>query len=184
MQRGKHGFSPGHGFRESAVTRAMSNIVAIAAALVACGVAAPALAAVTVNCTVSASSLAFGIYNPLNTVATTSTGSLLITCTGTGTGSVSVTTAVTFSTGLSGTYASRKMFSGGNALNYNIYWSTQYAQIMGDGSGGSFGGTAGPFTVFAGGSVPVTGTMYGRIPAQQDVAPGGYVDTVLVTVTY
>jgi len=151
---------------------------------VACFFAVPAFAVVTVNCTVSASSLAFGLYNPMNTVATTSAGNLLITCSGSGSGSVSVTTAVTFSTGLSGTYATRKMFSGGNALNYNIYWSTAYTQIMGDGSGGSFAGTAGPFTVFAGASTPVTGTMYGRIPAQQDAMPGTYVDTVLVTVTY
>jgi spore coat protein U-like protein len=166
------------------VRRATVKLAALAAALGACCAAAPAAAAVTVNCTVSASSLAFGIYNPLYAAATTSTGNLLITCTGTGTGSVSVTTAVTFSTGLSGTYATRKMFSGSNALSYNLYWSTAYAQVMGDGSGGSYAGTAGPFTVLAGGSVPVTGTMYGRIPAQQDVAPGSYVDTLLVTVTY
>jgi len=154
------------------------------ACCVTCLFAAPALAVVTVNCTVAASSLAFGVYNPLNTTATTSVGNLSINCSGSGSGSVSVTTAVTFSTGLSGTYATRKMFSGSNALNYNIFWSTAYTQVMGDGSGGSFAGTAGPFTVFAGGSTPVTGTMYGRIPAQQDVVPGTYVDTVLVTVTY
>ena len=151
---------------------------------IACSIATTAAAAVTVNCTVSASSLAFGLYNPLNAAATTSAGNLLLTCSGSGSGSISVTTAVTFSTGLSGTYATRKMFSGSNALNYNMYWSTAYTQVMGDGSGGSFAGTAGPFTVIAGGSTPVTGTMYGRIPAQQDVQPGAYVDTVLVTVTY
>jgi spore coat protein U-like protein len=167
----------------------MSKLAAVAksgagACFTACLLAAPAMAAVTVNCTVSASSIAFGIYNPLNAAATTSTGNLLLTCTGTGTGSVSVTMAVSFSTGLSGTYATRKMFSGPNALNYNLYWSTQYSQVMGDGSGGSYAGTAGPFTVIAGGGVPVTGTMYGRIPSLQDVLPGSYVDTLLVTVTY
>jgi spore coat protein U-like protein len=143
-----------------------------------------AAAATTVNCTVSAGGVAFGIYNPLNTTPAASTGSLRVTCSGSGSGSANVTVNVSWSTGLSGTYTTRKMFSGLNALNYNIYWSTTYSQIMGDGSGGSFAGSAGPFTVFAGGSNSVTGTMYGLIPASQDVAPGSYADTVTVTVSY
>jgi spore coat protein U-like protein len=143
-----------------------------------------ALAATTVNCTVSAGGIAFGVYNPLNTTANASTGSLRVTCNGSGTGSTNVTVNVSLSTGLSGNYTARKMFSGGNALNYNIYWSTAYSQIMGDGSGGSFAGSAGPFTVFAGGSNYATGTMYGLIPAAQDAAPGSYADVITVTVIY
>jgi spore coat protein U-like protein len=143
-----------------------------------------AAAATTVNCTVSAGGIAFGIYNPLNATATASTGSLRVTCTGSGSGSANVTVNVSLSTGLSGAYSTRKMFSGGNALNYNIYWSTAYAQIIGDGSGGSFAGSAGPFTVFAGSSNSATGTMYGLIPASQDVAPGSYSDIVTVTASY
>ena len=143
-----------------------------------------AQAATTVNCTASASGIAFGIYNPLSAVASASTGSLRVTCNGSGTGSANVTLNVTLSTGLSGSYATRKMFSGVNALNYNIYWSTAYNQIMGDGSGGSFAGSAGPFPVPAGGSNVATGTMYGLIPASQDVAPGSYSDVITVTVTY
>ena len=141
-------------------------------------------AATTVNCTVSAGSIAFGIYNPLNTVGDASTGSLRITCNGSGTGSTNVTANLTLSSGFSGSFATRKMASGGNSLNYNIYWSTAYSQIMGDGSGGSFAGSAGPFTVTAGGSNFATGTMYGLIPASQDVAPGSYSDVITVTVTY
>lgn len=143
-----------------------------------------ALAAVTINCTTSASSIAFGTYNPLSTVSAASTGTLRVACSGSGSGSRNVTVGVTLSAGMSGSYTTRKMLSGSNALNYNIYWSTAYSQIMGDGSGGSFAGTAGPFTVFAGGTNTATGTMYGLVPAQQDVAPGSYVDTILVTVTY
>ncbi|MBS0399089.1 MAG: spore coat protein U domain-containing protein [Proteobacteria bacterium] len=140
--------------------------------------------AVTVSCTTSVSSLAFGIYNPLSPSADTSTGSLSVTCTGQGPGSKSVSVGVALSAGLSGSFATRRMFSGANTLDYNIYWSTAYTQVMGDGSGGSFPGTAGPFTVFGGSSTTVTGTMYGRIPALQDVAPGSYADTIVVTVTY
>jgi spore coat protein U-like protein len=141
-------------------------------------------AATTVNCTVSAGGIAFGIYNPLSAVANASTGTLRITCNGSGTGSANVTVNVTLSTGLSGSYATRKMFSGVNTLNYNIFWSTAYNQIIGDGSGGSFAGSAGPFPVSAGGSNLATGTLFGRIPASQDVAPGSYSDIITVTVTY
>ncbi len=148
------------------------------------GVAAFAQAATTVNCTVSAGGIAFGVYNPLSAVADASTGTLRVTCSGSGTGSANVTVNLTLSTGLSGSYATRKMFSGANVLNYNIYWSTAYNQIMGDGSGGSFGGSAGPFVVPAGGTNFATGTMYGLIPASQDVAPGSYSDVITVTVTY
>jgi spore coat protein U-like protein len=141
-------------------------------------------AAVTVNCTASASGIAFGIYNPLSAVANASTGTLQVTCNGTGNGTTKITLNVTLSRGLSGTYATRKMFSGVDTLNYNIFWSTAYNQIIGDGSGGSVAGSVGQFRVDAGGSNAVTETFYGRIPASQDVAPGSYSDVITVTVTY
>jgi spore coat protein U-like protein len=161
------------------------RIKIIAAALIAVACCAPlSHAATTVNCTASATSIAFGIYNPLNATSDASTGTLRVTCNGSGTGSANVTVNVTLSTGLSGGYATRKMFSGVNTLNYNIFWSTAYSQIVGDGSGGSFAGTAGPFTVPAGGTNFATGTLYGLMPASQDIAAGSYSDVITVTVTY
>lgn len=157
----------------------------VIAVLISGVAAAPsAHAAVTVNCTASASGIAFGIYNPLNAVSVASTGSLKVTCNGSGSGTVNVTLNVTLSSGMSGTYSTRKMFSGANSLNYNIYWSAAYNQIIGDGTGGSFAGTAGPFPVAAGGTNTATGTLYGLIPASQDVVAGGYSDVITVTVTY
>ena len=161
----------------------MRNRHILAALGLAACFAPPAKAATVVNCTVSAGGIAFGIYNPLNGVADASTGTLRVNCSGSGTGSATVTLNLTLSTGMSGTYATRKMFSGVNTLNYNIYWSTAYTQIMGDGTGGSFAGTA-SFVVPAGGSNFATGTMYGLIPALQDVVPGSYADTITVTVSY
>jgi spore coat protein U-like protein len=143
-----------------------------------------AWSATTVSCTATATSIAFGVYNPLSTTVTPSTGTLQVTCSGKGTGSTNVTVGVSLSTGLSGSFSPRKMYSGTNTLSYNIYWSTAYSQIMGDGTGGSFAGTAGPFTVTAGGSNSATGVMYGAIPAQQDVAVGSYSDVITMTVTY
>jgi spore coat protein U-like protein len=158
----------------------MRKIVVLWTLFAACA----AHAATTVNCTASASGIAFGIYNPLSTLANTSTGTVRVTCNGIGTGSTNVTVNVTLGAGLSGSYATRELFSGANALGYNIFWSTAYNQIVGDGSGGSFAGSAGPFVVAAGGSNLATGTFYGRIPASQDVAPGSYTDVITMTVTY
>jgi spore coat protein U-like protein len=156
----------------------------IAAACLSAFAAPLVHAATTVNCTASAGGIAFGVYNPLSGLADASTGTLKVTCNGSGTGSANVTVNVTLSTGLSGSYATRKMFSGANELDYNIYWSTAYNQIIGDGSGGSFGGSAGPFVVPAGGSNFATGTLYGLIPASQNAVPGAYSDVITVTVTY
>jgi spore coat protein U-like protein len=141
-------------------------------------------AATVVNCTASAGGIAFGVYNPLSAVANASTGTLRVTCNGSGNGRAKITLNITLSTGLSGSYAMRKMFSGVNTLNYNIFWSTAYNQIVGDGSGGSVAGSVGPFRVAAGGVNVVTETFYGLIPASQDVAPGSYSDVITVTVTY
>lgn len=141
-------------------------------------------AGVTVNCTTTAGGIAFGVYNPLSTVGTAATGSLTVTCTGSGHGATSITADVSLSTGLSGNYATRTMVSGSNVLDYNIYLSTAYAQIMGDGTGGSYSGSAGPLKIIGGRSAAATSTMYGFIPPSQDVAPGGYSDVITVTVTY
>jgi spore coat protein U-like protein len=146
--------------------------------------AAPCNAATTVSCTAAATGVAFGIYNPLATAGNASTGSVKVTCSGRGSGSANVTLSVTLSPGLSNSYATRKMFSGANSLNYNLYWSTAYNQIIGDGSGGSFAGSTQPFTVPAGGTNFATGTFYGLAPAGQDVAPGSYADVITVTVDY
>jgi len=141
-------------------------------------------AAIVVNCTASASGIAFGVYNPLSAVANASTGTLQVVCNGTGNGKTLVTLNVTLGTGLSGTYATRKMFSGVNALNYNIFWSTAYNQIIGDGSGGSVAGSVGPLRVDADASNVVTETFFGLIPTLQNAAPGSYSDVITVTVTY
>jgi spore coat protein U-like protein len=141
-------------------------------------------AATHVRCTTSAGGLAFGVYNPSGP-ADASTEALSVTCNAHGNGSATVSPIVTLSTGLSGSYGTRKMFSGVNSLNYNIYLSSAYNQIVGDGTGGSVVGSTTPFVVVAGGaSVTVNWTLYGLIPAPQNVLPGSYSDLITVTVTY
>jgi spore coat protein U-like protein len=143
----------------------------------------PAGAVVTFTCTVAASGIAFGTYNPLNAAGDAAVGSWTVTCNAVGNGSATVAGTLTLSTGLSGTYANRTMKSGANALRYNIYLTPSYTQVIGDGSAGTYA-PSDSGTVTAGQVYQVTGSMYGYMPPLQDVAPGSYSDSIVVTVTY
>jgi spore coat protein U-like protein len=158
-----------------------SAIVLVAAYMLA---AVPsAQAAVTFTCTVSASGIAFGNYNPLSPTGDSAVGSWSVICNAIGSGSATVAGTLTLSTGSSGNYAARTMKSGTHALQYNIYLTPSHAQIMGDGSAGTFA-PSDSGTVTAGQVYQVTGSMYGFMPPSQDVPAGSYSDSIVVTVTY
>jgi spore coat protein U-like protein len=142
-----------------------------------------AQAAVTFTCTVSASAIAFGNYNPLSSTGDSAVGSWSVICNAIGSGSATVAGTLTLSTGSSGTYAARTMKSGTHALQYNIYLTPSHAQIMGDGSAGTFA-PSDSGTVTAGQVYQVTGSLYGFMPPSQDVPAGSYSDSIVVTVTY
>lgn len=131
----------------------------------------------------SATGIAFGSYNPLNSVGDSAVGSWTVICTAIGSGSATVAGTLTLSTGLSGSYAARTMKFGTNALQYNIYLTPSHTQVIGDGSAGTYA-PSDSGTVTAGQVYQVTGNMYGYLPPSQDVAPGSYADTIVVTVTY
>jgi spore coat protein U-like protein len=140
-------------------------------------------AAVTFACTVTATGVNFGVYNPLSTTADTATGTYLVTCTASGNGSATVSGTLSLSSGLSGKFATRTLVSGANILNYNIYMTPTYQQILGDGTAGTYQESASG-TVTSGQVYQVGGSFYGQIPAGQEVPPGGYSDTIVVTVAY
>ena len=162
--------------------------IATGAAILAAGIAVPqgAMAAtasstmsvtatVTANCTVSTTALAFGNVNTISGSDVDSTGSLSIRCTN-GT-PWSATAGVGSGSGAS--YANRRMTSGANLLNYNIYTTAARTVVWGNGTSGTA-------------PIPGTGTgaaqavtVYGRVSSGQTSAPAGaYADTVAVTVTY
>jgi len=144
---------------------------------------APAAHAV-VSCTVSATGPAFGIYNPLSAAPTLANGQVTATCTRVSGGTQTVTLTSSYSMGSGTSFAARTLRSGTNILNYNLYYDAAFTQIRGDGSGGSQTGGA-TLTVSRGTpTASVTSTIYGRILAGQDVAPGLYTDTIVVTITY
>lgn len=141
---------------------------------------APGLAS-AVTCSVSATATSFGSYNPLSSLNTDGTGTVTVTCSNVI--SLLVSYEILLSKGGSGSFATRHMSSGANTLSYNLYTSILRTTIWGDGTGGSGKVTDG---YLLGVLVPTVRnyTVYGRIPAQQNVASGSYADSITVTINY
>lgn len=157
--------------------------LAVIPALWLLGAGVPAAAA-TWSCTVSVPALSFGAYNPFLATPDEVNDTITATCTLlTGT-AATVSLTDSFSTGSSNTYATRTMLSGANKLNYNLYKDAAYTQIRGNGTGGSVTGTATLNLTSTNPVQSVSGTIYGQIPARQNVAPGTYTDTLVVTITF
>ena len=143
------------------------------AALLALIAAAPAPA-----CTISSAGVAFGAYNPRATGADDVTGTISVACAP----SVSAP-VVQLSTGQSGSYSTRRLEAGSWDLNYNLYTNTARTTVWGNGTGGSQSQTLSGGTV-SGGQRRFSRTVYGRIPALQNVGVGSYSDTVVMTVIF
>lgn len=164
--------------------RTMGRRNAAMAWLAACTLLLPALATAAVTCTASSTSTAFGVYNPLSATPTYANGDVQVVCTLLSGGATTVTLVSSYSTGASGSYAMRTMLSGANKLNYNLFFDAAYTSIRGNGTGGSATGGATLNLTAANPTQTASGTIYGRIPAGQDVAAGAYADTIVVTITY
>ena len=144
----------------------------------------PSLAAAAVSCVASSTSTAFGIYNPLSATPTYANGDVQVTCTLLSGAATTLNLVSSYGTGASGTYTMRTMISGANKLNYNLFFDAAYTSIRGNGTGGSATGGATLNLTPANPTGTASGTIYGRIPAGQDVAAGSYADTIVVTITY
>ena len=139
--------------------------LALAAAVLAI---APAARAVT--CTVSTGGLAFGSYDYLSAVPLDSTAPVTWLC------DISATVTITLGRGGSSTYLPRKLLSGVNSANYNLYKDTACSLIWGDGTETTSTVTASGTS----GSIPA----YGRVPPGQPLPVGSYSDAVVVTITF
>lgn len=120
------------------------------------------------NCSVSVVNVAFASYDVFTPAATNTTGTVKVKC------PASATYTISLSAG-AGTFASRVMLNGSYKLNYNLYTDSQDLTIWGDGTSG---------TVTISGSGGASYTVYGLIPALQNVPVGSYSDTITVTVTF
>ena len=134
-------------------------------------------------CTVTTTPVAFGAYEPLSGSPQLATGNVSMRCTTT----LGLALNYSFDLGKgsnSSSFSPRKMASGINRLNYDLYTSASYASIWGDGTSGT-DRISGSATLSLLSATVVSRTVYGRIPAGQNLlAPGNYFDPVVVTINY
>jgi spore coat protein U-like protein len=139
-----------------------------------------ATATYAAHCTILATSLNFGLYDVFSTTPLDSTGTISINCNNPEKKPLPVT--VTVSAGASGSFSQRQMASttpGAGALLYNLYSDSSRSQVVGDGAGGTV-----TFTDSINRTFPWNITLYGRIPARQNMIPGIYTDILTATVLW
>lgn len=121
----------------------------------------------------SVSPVNFGNYNPFSTSSNDSAGSLTVKCTG---GPPPVGGYIlTLNAGNSGNYNARYLLNGAERLNYNLYKDSNRTQVWGD---------AGSDIVAILVNGTTINTVYGRIPAGQDIGVGNYNDTIVATINF
>ena len=131
----------------------------------------PVAANAVTTCTVSATTVAFGV---VQFSAVNSTGTVTINCNA---NDASITVAL--STGGNGSYTPRKMSSGANKLQYNLYRDSAHTLVWGNGTSGTVTNTGSAIA-----NVALKFTVFGQVPAQALPAPGSYTDSITVTLTY
>ncbi len=84
--------------------------------------------------------------------------------------------------GNASSFAPRKMSAGGaDRLNYNLYTTSGYATVWGDGTNGTATQNVSGSLI---GQASYTFTAYGLVPAGQYVAAATYTDEITITVTF
>ena len=144
---------------------------------------APSAAGAVITCTFSSTpGMSFGPYNDSSAVATDSATPIVVRCSRVlGTNNADVVLQLGPSA-TSGTIATRQMGSGANRMNYNLYRDAARSQVWGQTSGVDTG-QLNTGNIGNGSSVNVTFTVFGRIPALQNVSSGAYSDSVQLTVS-
>lgn len=143
--------------------------------------AGPATAA-TVCRASSLGGIAFGSYDILSPTPTDSLTNIVVTCDRDG-GQANVTVVVGLGTGGGSSVTARRLTlaGGGDSLGYGLFSDSGRSSVWGDSSG--IDTVARALAVPNKSSASVTFTVYGRIPALQDVAAGLYTDSVQVTLS-
>jgi spore coat protein U-like protein len=129
-------------------------------------------------CSVSTTSVNFGAYDVFSAIPADSTGGITVACNEAPPPTVTIAVGPSLN---SGGFLPRQMkhLQRADLLNYNLFTDTTRSTVWGD-------GTQGTFTlrnkVFK--NSPWVLTIYGRIPAGQDVSLGSYQDVLTVTINW
>ena len=161
-----------------------------AAALVAAAAGWPLAAPATTTCSSSNVALSFGPYLSITAAPLDAQATLVVTCTRTiappgdiGPARTTISVALGPSQGAN-SIQNRQMFRGGGAdlLNYNVYLDPGRISVWGNTTGVDTATST--INVPNRGTASTTFTFYGRIFALQNVTPGTYGDSLLITVDY
>jgi spore coat protein U-like protein len=122
------------------------------------------------SCTVASTGLAFGSYDFLSPAPLDSAATIGWSC------DVPVSIDIALGKGAAQGFSPRRLTSGVNGADYNLYLDVARGVVWGDGTAGTstWSGSG------SGASVPV----YGRVPARQTLPAGSYADTILVTISF
>lgn len=134
------------------------------------------------TCSLAAGNVAFGGYDVFNPVSLDSSDTLVVTCRRDGGPANSTVSIAIGPSATSGSIVNRRMqkLGGADFLSYNLFRDATRTSVWGNTAGAdTFVQT---ITVPNNGSAQMTATIFGRIPAGQDVRMGIYSDTVIVTV--
>jgi len=127
-------------------------------------------------CTITTTAVSFGSYNVFAGSADDGTGQITYRCTGTPPPLVTIQ----LDKGGSPSFSPRQMRNGSETLNFNLYLDSTRTTIWGDGTGGTqVYSQANPAN---GQSINLS--VFGRIPAGQDVSAGTYSATVTATIFF
>ena len=156
-----------------------------AAALLAA--AWPLAAPAATTCSSSNVALAFGPYLSIVAAPLDAQANLIVTCKRTVPDVSPAKTTIVVALGPSqgsNSIQNRQMFSGGTAdlLNYNVYLDSGRISVWGNTTGVDTASRS--LNVPNNGTASATFTFYGRVFALQNVTPGTYGDSLLITVNY
>lgn len=124
-------------------------------------------------CNITANDLDFGNYSSISGSNLDATSTIDVTCTNGTSYGVSLNAGTT----VGGAYTERLLTDTTNTLGYNLYTTSARTTVWGDGTGGTSTSTG------TGSGSLQSLTVYGRIPASQNVPVGSYSDTVTATIT-
>ena len=138
-------------------------------------------ATVAANCTISTVGISFGAYDPVVANATTdldSNGSVTVACTAGAATTIGMDQGGTPTATSTAAAPERQMDSGTDQLRYDLYQDASRTVVWGD--VGTPAALAYNSTTFA----AQVFTIYGQVPAGQDVNTGTYTDTVTATISF
>lgn len=122
------------------------------------------------HCTMQTTNISFGNYDVFNPAPVSSTGRITVSCNRTS------SYTITASTGNSGNFLLRQMSFGSYRLAYNLYINNTYSTVWGNGNTGT--------AAIVNTAVSGTHTIFGQLPARQNVASGTYSDTLIVILSF